>query len=311
MDPQRRPAAPARPAGAAGSSEERDGVTGWNRGDAGVTGAPATEPGAAEPAAELAEATALADLFAAVAPDVAARHGVVWTRFGPVLCTAVGALPSVSVLNRLAGLELAGPATAEHLDAACAWFAERHCDAHAAVVPFGRHDRVEALLAQRGFEPGYSWMRFLRSPLPAPAWPDRVRRAGAGEALAFGEVVASGFGMPSFAAEWLSRIVGRPGWRAYLAVEGGGVAGAAASFTLGGVAWLGFGAVLPAYRGKGAQSALLAARIADAAADGCTLVTTETGVREEGRPSFSYANILRAGFREAYVRPNHVLRRSR
>jgi hypothetical protein len=50
---------------------------------------------------------------------------------------------------------------------------------------------------------------------------------------------------------------------------------------------------------------ILAVRIEDARRQGCTMVVTETGELEEGRPSNSYRNILRAGFREAGVRPNY------
>jgi hypothetical protein len=39
---------------------------------------------------------------------------------------------------------------------------------------------------------------------------------------------------------------------------------------------------------------------------GLRLLVTETGVPRDGRPGPSYRNILRAGFREAYVRPNLV-----
>jgi GNAT superfamily N-acetyltransferase len=68
--------------------------------------------------------------------------------------------------------------------------------------------------------------------------------------------------------------------------------------------WLGFAAMLPRHRGRGGQHALLAARIDEARSAGCELLVTETGERLEGRPSASCANILRAGFREAYLRPN-------
>jgi hypothetical protein len=37
-----------------------------------------------------------------------------------------------------------------------------------------------------------------------------------------------------------------------------------------------------------------------------TQLYTETGERVVGRPSNSYRNIMRAGFRPAYVRPNFV-----
>ena len=82
-------------------------------------------------------------------------------------------------------------------------------------------------------------------------------------------------------------------------------AGAGALYVDGGVGWLGFGATLPPYRGRGAQSAILAARIEDARRQGCATVVTETGELADDRPSSSYRNIVRAGFRETGVRPNY------
>jgi GNAT superfamily N-acetyltransferase len=76
-------------------------------------------------------------------------------------------------------------------------------------------------------------------------------------------------------------------------------------FVDGNVGWLGLAATLPQYRGRGAQSGILAARIEEARKQGCSTVVTETGELEEGRSSSSYRNILRAGFREAGVRANY------
>jgi GNAT superfamily N-acetyltransferase len=75
-------------------------------------------------------------------------------------------------------------------------------------------------------------------------------------------------------------------------------------FAHGDVAWLGMAATLPEARGRGSQSAILARRIERAAELGCSVVATETGARTSDRPSGSYRNILRAGFEEAYLRPN-------
>ncbi len=77
-----------------------------------------------------------------------------------------------------------------------------------------------------------------------------------------------------------------------------------ASIRRRGVAYLGLAGTLPEHRGKGAQNVLLAARIRRAAELGCDLVITETGERREDRPSGSYRNILRAGFREDIVTAN-------
>jgi hypothetical protein len=49
---------------------------------------------------------------------------------------------------------------------------------------------------------------------------------------------------------------------------------------------------------------LFAARVKEAAEAGCPVAVTETGVRDERGPENSDRNILRAGFAEAYERPN-------
>jgi GNAT superfamily N-acetyltransferase len=90
----------------------------------------------------------------------------------------------------------------------------------------------------------------------------------------------------------------------WLAMADGEPAAAGTLFVLGDCAWVALGSTLPAYRGRGAQSTLVAERIRAAEGLGCLLVLTETGAVEHGRPSGSYRNILRAGFERAYVRGN-------
>ena len=58
------------------------------------------------------------------------------------------------------------------------------------------------------------------------------------------------------------------------------------------------------HRGKGAQGAMLAARISHAAKLGCESLVTETGEQRDDRPSNSYRNILRLGFEEVAVTAN-------
>ena len=69
-------------------------------------------------------------------------------------------------------------------------------------------------------------------------------------------------------------------------------------------AHIGLAATVPEHRGAGAQSALLATRIARARDLGCRSVYVETGERRPDRPDASYRNILRAGFEELYVLAN-------
>jgi GNAT superfamily N-acetyltransferase len=121
----------------------------------------------------------------------------------------------------------------------------------------------------------------------------------------FARIIVTGYRLPESTAPLAANLVGRPGWTCYVAYDGETAAGAGALFVHEQVGWLGFAATLPELRGRGAQSVILAVRIEDARRQGCTMVVTETGELAEGRPSSSYRNILRAGFREAGVRPNY------
>jgi GNAT superfamily N-acetyltransferase len=166
----------------------------------------------------------------------------------------------------------------------------------------GLGPELEAL----GFVDDYGWMKFARGVGPRQAQSDlHVVRAGSDRADDFARVVAGGYDLPQWTLPLAANAVGRPGWSCYVAYDGDAAAGAGALFVHEGVGWLGLGATLPEFRGRGAQSALLAARIEDARTQGCSTVVTETGELAEGRPSVSYRNIVRAGFREAGIRANY------
>jgi GNAT superfamily N-acetyltransferase len=158
-------------------------------------------------------------------------------------------------------------------------------------------------LEKRGFTKDYGWMKFSRGVSPREAHSDLdVRLADQPED--FANVVVEAYGMPESVAPIASRVVGRPGWFCYVAYAGNEPAGAGALFVHEGVGWLGYAATRERFRGRGAQSAILATRIEAARQQGCRTVITETGELAEGRPSASYRNIVRAGFREAGVRAN-------
>lgn len=91
-----------------------------------------------------------------------------------------------------------------------------------------------------------------------------------------------------------------PGFRRYLAYVGEDVAGGASLREFEGVAQLCGAATLPRFRRRGVQSALLAARLRDAAQRGCDLavVTTAPG-------STSMQNAQQRGFTLLYARALH------
>jgi GNAT superfamily N-acetyltransferase len=91
--------------------------------------------------------------------------------------------------------------------------------------------------------------------------------------------VAEGYGMPEACAGLIAALVGRAGYHCFLAWGGERPTGAGALPVVGQSGWCGVAATLPEARGRGAQNALLAARICRAAKLGCTAVYTETNLR--------------------------------
>ena len=239
------------------------------------------------PDLESAEHAAYADAFRA-SPDLCEVAEI-----GGGTCLAVRRLPG-RIFNRVFGLESAGA-----MGEIAAFYGDTQwwvSDSHG----------LGPELEQLGFTCDYGWMKFSRGAGPREAQSDlRVERVAPDRADDFAAVVVGGYGMPEWSAPFAANVVGRRGWSCYVAYDGDSPAGAGALFVRRRLGWLGFAATLPEYRGRGAQSAILAARIEDARQQGCRTVTTETGELEEGRPSSSYRNILRARFREAGVRPNY------
>jgi GNAT superfamily N-acetyltransferase len=155
---------------------------------------------------------------------------------------------------------------------------------------------LDAALLERGFTADLAWQKFEREPAPVSAEADEH----------FGPVFAAAYGMPAAMGDWIGLLPERVSWHCFAAYEGDEAAVATgALFASAGTGWLGMAGTLPSHRGRGAQSALLAARITHAHELCLDLVTTETGVPGEEGPGPSYRNILRAGLREAYVRPNY------
>jgi hypothetical protein len=262
------------------------------------------------PAAERIERDTYRDAFRATPASVARAHGIETCELAGATLIVAPACSGSSMLNRAIGLGLEEPATEEGLDEVCAWFDERHADLYLPMAPAARPDSLPDLLRARGFEPAYAWMKFVRGvePPPEERWQVAVTDIGPEAAETFGGIVREGFRLPAWAAAMAAALPARPGWRCYLAHDGELAVGAAATYVSDGVGYLGFGSVLPAARGRGAQRALFAARIRAAAALGVETLVTETGEQVPGRPDYSYRNILRMGFEPAYLRPNWMRR---
>jgi GNAT superfamily N-acetyltransferase len=250
--------------------------------------------------AELGELEAFRDLYAAAPPELGAHTAEI----GGALCLRLDPLSAVTMFNRVLCLGIETPATDGQLDEALDFL--QGVQAYVTVAPEAEPQDLGERLVARGLPRDRGWTKFVSSTADPPRASTelRVERDESGEA--FAKAAQRGFEVPLFFRGWLSRLARREGWQCFVAFDGDAPAAAGALFVTGRVGWIGIGATVPEQRGKGGQSALLAARIEAAAAAGCEAVVTETGEPMDGQPNSSYRNIVRAGFEPVYVRANYL-----
>jgi hypothetical protein len=257
---------------------------------------------------EQAEHDAWEDLYRACPAEVAGGLGLGVERMDGALYLQARAIP-LTQFNRLTGLGLDADEGA--IDSALRRFREAGVEqAWFQVAPGPLQARSETHLARAGLQlHERRWVKFWRPAEPAPRVATAltivpVDRTSAGR---FADAVLAGFGMPPLLNPWLAALPDRRGWHCFMAIAGDVAVAGAALRIADGIGWLGIGATRPEYRQKGAQSALLAARIEAGLVRGAEGFTTETGRPLPGEPGPSFANIKRAGFRISYDRPNWTL----
>ncbi len=265
-----------------------------------------------DPAAlERTEARFWREVWDAAPTAVRVAKGVRRAEFGPVQATVTAALSEPRFMNLILGGSRADAAAEGFVEEAVEWVRGQDTRGFALLDPnLSGADAAERALTGAGYEREHDWMRFVRD-----AHPPRFKVAGEVEVLEvdgsdedapFGSIAALGFGLPPWVASLFAPLPALPDWRCYLARIDGEPLACAAMLLDGEVAELGIAATLEGGRRRGCQLALLARRIEDAAAAGARTLFVETGAHVPGRPSTSYANILRAGFEEAYLMPGYA-----
>ena len=248
----------------------------------------------------------LEDLHAAQDEETRAGLGLSLHRVGGAIVSVCRSDPSI-LLNRVAGLGVDRPATATELAEIRRLFDGAGIGRFFLHLAPGAAPReLRELIESHGLRPARGWMKFVRSPGPAPVADCdlAVREIDRRHADAFGAIAAFGFDLRQESGRVLANLVGRPEWRVFMAFDGDRPAACGALFSHQGMAWTDFGATHPDFRRRGAQSALLAARVRAAGQAGRDLIATETGEAVPGDPQHSYGNILKSGFEEAYLREN-------
>ncbi|MGZ4225951.1 MAG: GNAT family N-acetyltransferase [Solirubrobacteraceae bacterium] len=217
-----------------------------------------------------------------------------------------------SPFNKVAGLGFHGVPSEAELDEVERAFAARDCPVQLELSNLAE-PAIGALLTNRGYRL-VSFENVLGraidgEPEPVATPGVEVRRSGDEEFQAWHRVIADGFahpdtqgvppheGFPDEIIERAERDLAAAGGVRYIALRDGVVAGGAGLRIAEGVAQMIGAATAPAHRRRGIQTALLAARLADAATAGCDIavVTTQPG-------SKSQQNVQRRGFDLLYTR---------
>lgn len=211
--------------------------------------------------------------------------------------------------NRVVGLGLEEPATEAQVDRIVNLYQQAGISQFAIQIsPAAQPVELPGWLLARGFQHVDNWVKCVRPEAPPPVIVTdlQIAEVGATQAADFAELACGIFQFPGSLSALLAASIGQAGWRHYLALDGQTPVATGALFVQEQVGWLGIAGTLPPYRRRGAQGALLARRIRDAAALGCRLLVTETGEDMPAYPNPSYHNMLRTGFRLAYLRSNYI-----
>lgn len=209
-----------------------------------------------------------------------------------------------SLLTRSRGLGLQGEVSAEEVEAFEEFHRERGSKFAPYVSPLADASAI-AILGERGYAPEH-FVNMLALPMnafeaPKPRVADmRVERVGEDRAEEWADLVGRAFNdgqkpQPNFAAI-MTTYAHYPGAGRFMAWIRDEPVGGGLILMHEGVASIQTGAVLPEFRSRGAQTALLVARLSYAAEQGCELVVARTTPGAN-----SQRNVERMGFRVVYT----------
>jgi hypothetical protein len=253
---------------------------------------------------ERAEAAACRDLFAAATPALAETLGTRLEPFAGGVALVASAVAMV-LYNRAFAFGLDQPVDEAALERVIDLF-DRRGPFAIQPSPAARPAEIGRWLEARGMVARSHWVKWIRDarPLPVTHGELRIERVAAAQVEPFVAIAAEVFRHEGPLREWIPLVIGRPGWRHYLAWDGATPIGVAALHVADGAGWLGWGGTLAAHRGRGAQSALIAGRVHDAIELGCRWIVSETSDDLPEKPNPSFRNLARAGFHLLYRRPS-------
>ena len=243
-------------------------------------------------------------------PDTAAKVGISTARMGGGVVLSMRADPT-KFWSKTLGLGITEPVTAGLMNEIFAFYrAEGTPSAIVQIAPSALPPDWASIAAVHGLTGGAEWLK-LAAPIDGlnthvrRSTRLRIEQVQPEQADAWADAVLRGFGMPQdLFGPMLAAYVENPGFTAFAAWDGDEIVAGANLFVHGSVGSLNTASTLPGHERRGAQSALIAARIAAANEAGCTWVISETGKPAPGAVNRSLANLRHAGLRPVYARQN-------
>jgi GNAT superfamily N-acetyltransferase len=261
---------------------------------------------------ESSEARAYASLIGAAPEAFLKEHGLLAIPIQSSVAIVAQSVTNTLNMNRVIGLGVAEAATEEMVAQIVELYGERGLSFGIEMGPFARPKEIAEWLRARRMRRGVATAMHYRDArrCEAAGGPLAVVRASHLARETVADICCAVFRMPPAAHALIAGTADRPEWRQWIAYSGNRPAAAALSFVAAGIAWLGWDATLPEFRGQGAQSALIVQRINEAADAGCKYITTETAINTEASTDSSYRNYKRLGFTCAYERATYIALRA-
>ncbi len=257
---------------------------------------------------ELIELAAWTDFYRSATVEYSAKLGINIFPVGGVYGTIASGI-DILAFNRVVGLGINEPFDERVIEIILnkieanrvkRFFIQIHTEIYS--------EGLRRLLELHGFYHYNNWVRLIRdnSKVSKVKSDLVIKKISVDERKTLAKIVVKAFDWPSDLIDWIASPVGRKNWHHYLAFEKEIPIATAAFYHSGNYAWFDFAATLSEHRGKGAQSVLLSQRIDDCRKLGVKTIIIETAEQTSGKESVSYRNVLKAGFREAYKRPNFI-----
>ncbi len=259
---------------------------------------------------ESAEAAYLAASFGNASPEVAEALGMKAFQMWGGVATIMANDPTGGFWSRCIGMGIDREISTDLLEALDSLYLMSDGKSICfQVSPIAQPVNYEDVLEANGYVRGRTWEKLLRELHDVPEVETylEIKELGVEHAPEYGEVCCATFGMPGpHLVAWVNDHLGKPDWRAFGAFDGAKMVGVGAMYARGDVACLVSGATLPEYRGRGAQSAIMVARLNAAAEMELSWASTETGSETADSPNPSLHNMERLGFEVVYQRYNWI-----